>query len=315
MENKIYGVLDFDNEFYFSGDVLGSCIETKLKNIKIKLHFPLLNPNIKEQLKNSGFHSKNITAPSVYFPTLNPDIDWGQLFSYPNITVQINHVILEILDVSENFEQTIFTNIDNFLDLVFKYCKIISRKIYTNDNKTIKASGSLHLYSINENNVSKIKNTYLKNCIEINMSHIDNNVTLENLSLAIKYASLDKDLPLEYQLILKSYYDLENSDYRGAVINANTALEVTLSKKILLSLESISFPNSENLLKSFQMVSRKFELLKLLNIDIPTSDYSNKIINPRNNAVHKGDFLNKEIASTVISEVEKYLDTFSPLIT
>ena len=49
-----------------------------------------------------------------------------------------------------------------------------------------------------------------------------NNVTLENLSLAIKYASLDKDLPLEYQLILKSYYDLENSDYRGAVINANT---------------------------------------------------------------------------------------------
>ena len=36
MENKIYGVLDFENEFYFSGDVLGSCIETKLKNIKIK---------------------------------------------------------------------------------------------------------------------------------------------------------------------------------------------------------------------------------------------------------------------------------------
>ena len=51
MENKIYGVLDFENEFYFSGDVLGSCIETKLKNIKIKLHFPSLNPNIKERKK------------------------------------------------------------------------------------------------------------------------------------------------------------------------------------------------------------------------------------------------------------------------
>jgi len=313
MVKKIYGVLDFENEFYFGGDILGSCIETILKNIRIKLYFPLLNPSVKEQIKDSGFNSNNIIAPQIHFPNLNPHLNWGRLFSYPDITVQINYIIIEIFDFPNNFEQTVFSNIEHFLDLLFKYCKIISRNIYDKDNETIKLSGPLNLYAINGNSVKKIPNIYSEQKIDMDFSHIENNVTLEQLSTAIKFSSLDIEIPLEYELILKSYYDLENSDYRSAVINANTALEVTLSKKILSVLNSINFPNPENLLKKFQMVSKKFELLKLLNIDIPTTDYSNKIIQPRNDAVHKGKFLNRKIASTVISEVEKYLDDFSPL--
>lgn len=314
MEEKIYGLLDFENEFYYSEDILGSTITTTIYGLEIKLHFPTVSPNIKEEIYQSAFSSNGIVAPNLNINNLDKKINWGRIYSYPNIVAKINHIIIEIPNTEKDYQKIIFTNIESFLNTTFKYCKLISKKIYMTSEKSIKIGGPLELFKYINNDIVKIPNSYNNIGIDIIIPSLDEAISLSTFTLALKNTILTPEIPLEYQLMLNAYCSFENYDFRNTVIEATSALEVLLSHVAKKELEKYNMPKLQQLLEKFKMISGKFELLNLLNVNVPTTDYRDKILKPRNQVVHKGIFIDKKSALSVIHEIEKYLDTFSPLI-
>ncbi len=115
-----------------------------------------------------------------------------------------------------------------------------------------------------------------------------------------------------YKLLLEAYSAWCNKDYRKAIIEASTALEKCLTFKILNEFSSQGITFGEKLLQKFRMLGGRFELVRLLDINLPNKDYDRLIVNPRNDVIHKASFPSKDLASQVIKEVEELLYLFSP---
>jgi hypothetical protein len=114
-------------------------------------------------------------------------------------------------------------------------------------------------------------------------------------------------------LLLEAYHARRNGDYRKAIIEAATALEICLSNcaKRELSTQGISF-GAELLRRKFRMLSGRFELVRLLGIALPQKDYDKLIVKPRNEVIHLADFPSNSLSNRVIAEVEELLRLLSP---
>jgi hypothetical protein len=62
------------------------------------------------------------------------------------------------------------------------------------------------------------------------------------------------------------------------------------------------------------MLSGRFELVRVLGIQLPNKDYEKLVMEPRNDVVHKADFPARQIVNQYITEVEELLRLFSPVI-
>ena len=62
------------------------------------------------------------------------------------------------------------------------------------------------------------------------------------------------------------------------------------------------------------MLSGKFELIRLLDIQIPDKNYTELILYPRNQVIHKAIYPDAKLANQVIREVEEILKRFSPIM-
>lgn len=306
----VYGFLNFENSFLFQKEVLGSCLNANVKDVDVKLYFPRISPNIAEEIKETSLFSKYIIAPDLNITNLNPKFKWGYLMSYPDMISQINNIIIAFPSGNED---EICNYIEEWLNLLFKYCKLISRIIVFNDNPNkIIIGGPLRLFSIVNNEVIKINRTYSSATLNIQIKTKENAISLNQLTLAIKLAS-NRPINLEDELILSAYNELENNNYRKCVIEAGTSLEVLLTKRIEEEFINQNITFGDKLLEKYKTLSGRFELLNALGVRLPTSDYKTKIIKHRNVAVHTGSTLTKETAKEVIKETEKYIDEFYPL--
>ena len=68
------------------------------------------------------------------------------------------------------------------------------------------------------------------------------------------------------------------------------------------------------MLDKFKMLSGRFELIRILGIEIPDKDYNSLIINPRNDVVHRANYPNRQTANLFIKEVEGLIKLFTPQI-
>ena len=103
-----------------------------------------------------------------------------------------------------------------------------------------------------------------------------------------------------------------NEDYRKAIIEGATALEVCLTARILEEFDTQGISFGEKLLQKFRMLGGRFELIRLIGVSLPEKDYATLVINPRNDVVHRAAFPDKALANQVITEVEELLQLFSP---
>jgi hypothetical protein len=144
------------------------------------------------------------------------------------------------------------------------------------------------------------------------MSAVDESLHLEQFREAAQLASKVLQPRLHYRMLLEAYSARRTEDYRKAIIEAATALEICLTMRILdeFNAQGISF--GEKLLQKFRMLGGRFELVKLLDISLPDKDYSTLVINPRNEVIHRASFPDKQLANQVIAEVEELLHLFSP---
>jgi hypothetical protein len=150
--------------------------------------------------------------------------------------------------------------------------------------------------------------------VEITMSQTDESLHLENIKVACHFSSLGLSPRLEYQLMLEAYSAQRNGDYRKALIEATTALEICLTNRAKQEFTKQNISFGEGLLNKFRTLSGRFELLRLLSIELPNTNYKALIIEPRNGVIRKADPVSEPQAKQVINQVEQLLQLFSPQV-
>jgi len=148
--------------------------------------------------------------------------------------------------------------------------------------------------------------------IFIEMGSKDESLHLEQFKEVSRIASLGLGPRLEYRLVLEAYRARRNADYRKAIIEAATALEICLTNRISEEFRKKSISFGAGLLEKLRTLGGRFDLLRLLEIPLPDKDYTRLIVKPRNCVVHRADFPSKPLANQVIAELEDLLRLFSP---
>jgi hypothetical protein len=228
----------------------------------------------------------------------------------------VNSGVFEFLphpDDSDAAARKIYAGFRTWFHLFEQYVKLFTPYRTSGARVVSESTGPIRLL-IDDGNQLRHISTNRAMTINVYMSQKDESLHLDGLKEACRLSSLGLHPRLEYQLMLEAYSARNSGDFRKAIIEAATALEVALTNRALeeFRIRKISFGKA--LLKKFRALNGRFELVRLLSIPFPEKDYQNLIINPRNEVIHKPQFPSDGLAHQVISEVDQLLRLFSPQI-
>jgi hypothetical protein len=119
----------------------------------------------------------------------------------------------------------------------------------------------------------------------------------------------------EYKIYLESIAAFNKDEYRRAIIEAATCIELTLTMAITNQLEFLALTESniKSELKKHPMLGKRIELCKKYNVLLPDIDFENDILVLRNNVLHIGYKPKEEEAKRIINHAKHLLDVFMPL--
>lgn len=313
---KIYGIIEFPTPLVCSKDALGRTISVSIQGISGSIIFPSL-PNWKENQDDPLSMLLVPPAPAKDWKQGEVPVYWGRPLSYPKGTSIVEKALFEFnisSDQSEEIAQKIYEGFNSWMKLFMQFVTLLAtQNAPLNMKIKNKYGNSLYLYYSNKDSFKRISRI-TPHQITITVNGDSENLNFEKLQEACRLTSIGRYPKLEYVLLLEAYNARDNDDYRKAIIEAASSLEICLTNRIMQEFTDNNITYGDKLLKKFRMLGPRFELSKILGIHLPTSDYKKLILDPRNGVVHKSQFSNKVVANKVISEVEKYLKTFSPTI-
>ena len=312
-EFVLVGIVTFSTELFCAKDALGNSVNVHIGAVLGKLTLPFL-PQWRDK-EDDPLHKPLLGPPAARnWKRGDTPIIWGWPCSYPNGDSLVERALLEF-NVEPNDcrirAQRIYRSFSDWLDLFHEYVVLLTRQ-----NTRCRVSGGtgpgdLELLLQDSDGVKHIGKTDPET-ISIEMSSEDESLHLKQFEEASHFASLRLRPRLEYRLMLGAYRARRDADYRKALIEAATALEVCLTNRALeeFAKQGISF--GKGLLEKFRTLNGRFELLRLLGVSLPSKSYKDLIVDPRNDVIHRADFPSKKLANQVIAEVEELLRLFSP---
>lgn len=316
-EPTICGTITFKESLLCSANALGKTYDISIGGHAGTLTLPSL-PNW-EELDGDSFNIP-LTAPArgQQWKIGERLLNWGRVVSTPDGDSEVKIVLIEFPlhpDIVESGSDQIYKKFVEWLDLFEKYVTLFTAQNTGRSGISIsRQSDEIELHKSDTFEIIHI-NGFL-GMFEFSVRNKDEFLNLEQLTQALSFSSQLLSPRLEYQLLLESYNARKNKDYRKAIIEAATGLEICLTNLIKEEFKKQNFSTSlsEKLLKKFRMLGGRLELVNVLGISLPRSknDYEKLVSNPRNDVIHKADFANKAIAYQVIDTFEEILKKCSP---
>lgn len=314
-KRKIYGLVKFPKELYCAADALGRSVNVELGNYSATFTLPSLphwEANEKDPL------NKFLVGPKPAEKWKHGDrlIFWGKPTSYPAGNSYVNYALLEFsiepINI-ENASHSIYSSFPTWINLFYQYVMLLTKqhtwnRIYVGDSPH-----NLELLQDNENKLNRISCSYQQH-IEMEIGGDDESLHYEQFVEASRLSSKLLNPRLEYQILLDAYIARRNHDYRKVIIEGASALEVSLTTRIQEEFDYQKINFGKKLLDKFRMLSGRFELARVLGIELPDKDYNSIIINTRNDVVHRASYPDRKTAELFIKEVENLINLLTPQI-
>lgn len=310
---KVFGIVEFAEALFCAADSLGQTV-----NISLAEHAGTLTlPSLPEWGKNEQdpLHKPLLGPPPARtWKRGESPINWGRPTSYPAGTSDVELALIEFSLAPEDADastQEIYAAFELWLRLFERYVTLLTKQHTKNRISGSDGPGCLELLFEEDSGLKHISPS-TPTLITIEMGGVDESLHIEQLREAAQLASSGLHPRLQYRMLLEAYSARRNEDYRKAIIEGATALEVCLTARILEEFDTQGISFGEKLLQKFRMLGGRFELIRLIGVSLPEKDYATLVINPRNDVVHRAAFPDKALANQVITEVEELLQLFSP---
>lgn len=307
----LFGIVDFSPPLSCPEDALGQSIDISVEANAGTLTLPSL-----PDWEGDPLH-KPLLGPAAARNWKRGEnlIDWGRPFSFSTGKgATVTRALMEFQAMLDDFEalaQRIHNGMGHWLHLFEQYVALLTEPKTRRRRSASNRTDRIELLADDGHELRLIQSDEPR-VFTIYMSETDDSLHLENLKEACRLSSLGVSPRLEYQLMLEAYSARRNADYRKAIIEAATALEVSLTKRALEEFRTLKISFGTKLLKKFRTLNGRLELVRLLSIPFPDKNYKRLIVDPRNDVAHEADFPGETLAVQVIAEVEQLLRVFSP---
>lgn len=305
---KITGFFELSEAIPVMADCLDQAFEININGFEGKILMPKLSNNFFE--KSEGY--RDFLLQQECEINFGEGEDWGQPFSWPSGESYLSKFKIEI----ESPRSSILDDIkDDLLKETNRWIKRFEENLFVFGYHVglprIKEAGTyskrFELY-FKPDKESKPQRIISNNNHSVTVN-IPNSIELNDFSKAIETASLNKNLCPEYKLLKDSQMALKTNEYRKSILDSATALELCLTNVLKRELIVENQDLLNKILKMNNSISKKRELLNILNINLPlpSPEYQDKVEGLRNKSIHAGIEISEEEAKIAYEIVAKTL--------
>ena len=300
------GILTFSSGLLCQKEVLGTSYNAKIGGLEVCITFPSLNNSTGN---NKVGYLNPLLPPNNAKNYRRGDefLFWGCPLDAPDFNSVVQMITLEHNCPDDNVlenAQLLYKNMRKWENDLFKYCYLCTKEYLAINQNTTQGS----LLDI----LSDGKHIPTSQPIRLT-GHIrsrDSFATKDVISDAINFASNEKDLFLEYQMLLSSYIAIQKNKKRQAIIDGSAAVELCLVKVITEYCEK-KYIEPKILLDKYRTLGDRFALVKKIDKSLPTLNYDQLIISPRNDVAHIRQVdISINTIRKFISTVEKVLEHY-----
>ena len=281
MESTYAGLIIFPRGIICKNEVLGKTFRTTIGEQLVGIQMPKVADGA------NNIHGKLESST----PGFNYDIDWGYDIRIPNKTNYVKAATL-IFKGTEHDADAIYSAFPYWLDRVTTLVKMYPYDLFKepksqqlqmgDDGKPDKYTGLL-LNQLTEDKWKYVSNP--DNTIQVKLDPNYDNEGFSSIELSDVFinAGMQKPFSQSYYFLSEASGAYRREDNRACVIFASLALEygIIVRVKDYCKENGIAFT-------PLGMLGKKFKKLKELGIEIPITDYQSRIIDFRNDVVHKG---------------------------
>lgn len=279
MENTYVGLLQLPRGIICKNEVLGKLCRTNIGGVKVGVHLPVF-------VEGENKHRILRSAPAG----IQYEIDWGyeNQLNKTSIIKATNVLFCGTAEQAAIVYSSFPKWLNRFKALVKMHvydfyrdsiCQAIQRG---EDGIADKETGLLlnQLYDGKWKYVHNPDNTILA-LLDSNMEN--EGFSLDELSRVIFHSGEEKPFSESHYFLSEACGAYQRQDNRGCVIFAGIALEYGIINRVKKYCK-----DHGQIFSPLGTLGNKFQKLKDLGIEIPIVDYKTRIVNYRNDVVHKG---------------------------
>ncbi|ALM66687.1 hypothetical protein FORC4_1714 [Vibrio parahaemolyticus] len=315
--SNLYSIFEFKYPISVDKSVLGNSYPIEVGGINGVIHTPHLPLWAKDEPDPLW---KLLTPPEVaasWKQGAEP-IFWGKPNQYPSGDSSLHRVVFQF--EAHNAEvngQLLYESFVSWINLLLDYLEVMSNQNVRIEQTLNSYGDNFHLFHWDENgkNHGITENKRITVCLD----NWQKNIGHEQLLEACTLASSGSSLKLTYKLYLEANRAFLQKDYRKTVIECGASIENALTELISLELSNRGFSDEEigarlsN--RSNRTLGGRFNLAdSQLHLDLLQQDYSYRdlLVDPRNDAVHKAEFISQQVARKAIGYTSKLLSRIAP---
>lgn len=300
------GLLTFPKDLLCRKEVLGENFDAVISGVKVKVCFPCYPKDI---TSSDDYIHKDYTLEPPKCRVLKrgeDQIEWGRLTSYPACNARVASVMI-LIDCKEDIEENakkLYSSIKVWGKKLIDYCDLCVKDLSINTRSP--DSNTCRLELVYEKYIPSFGTTHLI----IPFIKDEDCLTKNQVIDALIFASSNEEISLEYQMLLSAYKARTERQYRQAIVDACSAVEICLNKQIEEYCRKIGL-DSEILFKKYRSLGDKFTLIKKIDENFNVTNPFDRIVSPRNRVVHKNEFPDAETTWELLNAVEECLKQYN----
>lgn len=307
---RIEGPFQFTVGIPCKPEVLGQQYSTQIGGVSVELVFPGIPMEETEDGQQKVKRTYYLLPPDgKTFKIWGDEIDWGSPRQYPRTNSFVRAVLISFdceESIAEDSSQKVYSAIEKWEDALISYCQLsIKYSLGHGVRHHRNTHQSLKLFSPNG-----YTQPQMPTIIQGTIYSEDCYLSVGQMMEALAFAATGKELLLEYQMLLSAYEARSRGQNRQAIIDASSAAEICLVKKIKSFFQSKDV-DPQLLLKKYRSLGDRFKLVTEIDSAFPISDWANTIVQPRNIVAHNnGDTPGDREVQALIKAVELCLSHY-----
>lgn len=280
---RLIGIIDFPDSILVAPDVLGCSVQVAVSGVTGRLNVP--RPPV--SVSGNSPHRMKLLAPrggrSDWIWDGKPK-QWGQVVDTKTGNATINAAIINFGPLGENGgsrAQAIYDGFGIWHKRLFEFVKLLSRQGTIRPFDGGDSPGRIEMLR-DDHDRSEHITIKSHTVLTIYMPDMNTALCARDFRRAARWAGCDRPIALEYILLLEAYCARKSGDYRSAVLQTGTAVEVALVGAIRRKCKRSHIEFGDALIAKYNALGGKFALAKLLAINLQATDYESQIVRLRN---------------------------------
>ena len=301
------GLLTLPGHILCKREVLGKTFDCRIAGIEVQICFPQY-PIV--DTDNPIIGIMNPLLPPIVgtkWKRGKETLSWGEPLDYPEGNSCVHLLALSITCEKEqvsDYARRIYASIQKWVDAFINHLILDAKQGLERNENTSQYTSYLEL--LDDKYISDNKTIN----ISLRIPDAESYASEMNIINAIAFANSGKELLLEYQMLLSAYEAIQLNQNRRAILDACSAMEITIVNQINQYCLSKGVP-PEILINKYRFLGERIELLKKIGCCFPNEDYKALVVDPRNALMHNKDINpSDETTDKLFSCVETFINHF-----